>query len=177
MKYRDIPAPPPKRAELSDNPVKLCNEIARIMRTKRRERGDCEGVMTQPGAHLVLSVLAINDGINQLELVKTTHLRAPTVSVILRKMEDEGIVERRRDDQKDKRAVRVYLTERGIALDRDIIKGIKEMDTLAMQGLSDEEKATLMRLLQRIRDNLLNLDMDNIDNIDNIDNANKKAAD
>ena len=156
MKFRERPAPPPKRAELSDNPVKLCNEIARIFRTKRRERDAGEGVMTQPGAHLVLSVLAISDGINQLELVNSTHLRAPTVSVILRKMESEGIVERRRDDDKDRRAVRVYLTDKGRGLDKEIIESIKELDAIAMQGLSNEEIDLLMRLLPRIRDNLLN---------------------
>ena len=161
MKYRERPAPPPKRAELSDNPVKLCNEIARIFRTIRRERDVGEGVMTQPGAHLVLSVLAISDGINQLELVNTTHLRAPTVSVILRKMESEGIVERRRNDENDRRAVRVYLTEKGRALDKEIIECIKELDAIALRGLDSEEIAVLMGILPKIRDNLLSCEKEN----------------
>ena len=155
MRYCERPAPPPKRAELSDNPIKFCNEIARLFRNKMRETELGEGIMTQPGAHLVLSVLAINDGINQLELVNRTHLRAPTVSVILRKMESEGIVERKKNDEKDKRAVLVYLTELGREIDRTHIARIKKLDGEAMVGLTDDEKEALMRILPKIRDNLL----------------------
>ena len=56
-----IPASPPPRVELSDNPVKLCNEISRLFRAKMRENEDAEGVMTQPGAHLVLAFLAAGE--------------------------------------------------------------------------------------------------------------------
>lgn len=154
MRYCERPAPP-KRAELSDNPIKFCNEIARLFRNRMRETEVNEGVMTQPGAHLVLSVLAINDGINQLELVKQTHLRAPTVSVILQKMEAEGIVERRKGTTSDKRAVLVYLTSFGRELDRSHIERIKKLDSAAMEGLSESEKETLMRILPKIRDNML----------------------
>ena len=151
---RERPAAPPARKELRENPVKLCNEIARLWRTRMREREGGEGVMTQPGAHLVLSVLAVSDGVNQLELVRATHLRAPTVSVILKKMEAEGIVERRNDPD-DLRAVRVYLTEMGRVLDRENIARILKIDAVALRGLDEEERTTLMRILPKLRDNLL----------------------
>ncbi len=151
---KEIPAAPPPRKELSDNPVKFCNEIARLFRARKREADTQEGVMTQPGAHLILSMLAISDGINQLELVNQTHLRPPTVSVILRRMEGEGLVERR-SDLEDKRAVRVYLTEAGRTLDRENIEMIRKLDAEAMEGLSEEEIAIMMKLLIKIRNNLL----------------------
>lgn len=146
---------PPKRKELSDTPVKFCNEIARLFRDRMRSVNSSDGVMSQPGAHLVLSMLAINDGIKQMELVTNTHLKAPSVSVILQKMELEGIVERRRDDAEDMRAVRVYLTEYGRELDKMHIETIKKIDALALDGFDDGEIALLMKLLPRIRDNLL----------------------
>ena len=148
------PAPPPERLELSDNPVKLCNEISRLFRSKMRGSNDSEGVMTQPGAHLVLSVLAVKDGITQLDLVNATHLRAPTVSLILKKMEEEGIVARLRDEN-DARAVRIYLTEHGKKIDSEHIKSIKILDTEALDGLDEGEKETLMVLLTKIRNNLV----------------------
>ncbi len=153
-KKQQLPASPPARVELSDNPVKLCNEISRIFRTKMRESSDAEGVMTQHGAHLVLSFLAIGDGITQLQLVKATHLRAPSVSLILKRMEEEGIV-RRECDEHDARAVRVYLTDYGKKIDRQHIKEIKALDTLALEGIKKEEFDTLMLLLAKIRTNLL----------------------
>lgn len=153
-KKEKIPAPMPPRAELSNTPIKLCNEISRLFRAYLRENETREGVMTQQGAHLVLSTLAIHDGIHQLDLVRQTHLRPPTVSIILRKMEEEGLVERRSDPD-DLRAIRVYLSEAGRALDKENIERIKCLDTVALDGLSAQEIDLLMTLLPKIRDNLL----------------------
>ena len=154
MRKKERCAPPPRRKELSDNPVKLCNEISRIWRGKMRERRGPDSILSQQGARLILSFLAIGDGTTQLDLVKATHLTAPTVSLILRDMEAGGIV-RREPDETDKRAVRVYLTEAGHALDAENIAFIKEVDSRGLCGLSDEETATLMTLLSKIRNNLL----------------------
>ena len=151
---KTIPASPPQRAELSDNPIKLCNEISRLFRAELRSIEDAEGVMTQPGAHLVLAFLAAGDGTTQLELVRSTHLKAPTISLILKKMEDEGIV-RREADENDGRAVRVFLTEHGKSIDREHIKLIKTVDSHALSGLSSNECDTLMQLLTKIRNNLI----------------------
>ena len=151
---RELPAPLPPRKELSDNPVKLCNEIGRLFRNRMRALEGQEGIMSQPGAHLVLSMLAIHDGSNQLDLVKATHLKPPTVSVILKNMEAEGLVERRNDPE-DLRSMRVYLTENGRKLDQENIARIHTLDAHALRGLSREEQDMLMPLLTKIRDNLL----------------------
>ena len=145
--------PPPPRKELSDNPVKICSEISRLFHGRLREARSIDGVMSQPGARLVLAVLALNDGIIQKKLVEDTHLRAPTVSGILKRMEEEGMVERRSGE--DRREYRVYITEYGRQVDMDGIATIKKYETEALDGLSAEEQETLMRLLQKIRYNLL----------------------
>ena len=150
----DLPAAPPPRKELSDTPIKLCNEISRLFRFRMREQEGQEGVMSQPGAHLVLSVLAIHDGIHQRELVRLTHLRPPTVSVILQRMEAEGLVESRSDPD-DGRARLVSLSAVGRALDQRNLEKIRKLDALALEGLSDEEIDQLMALLPKIRNNLL----------------------
>ena len=149
------PVSPPERPELSDNPVKLCNEIARIFRARMRESCDIDGVMSQPGARLVLSLLAISDGLSQRELAERTHLRAPTVSIIIKKMVDEGIVELRSDEH-DLRVNRIYLTELGKVTDKKTIAEIKCNDAVALRGITDEECDELMRLLGKMRSNLLN---------------------
>ena len=149
-----IPAQPPERMELSDNPVKLCNEISRLFRAKLRHTENAEGVMTQPGAHLVLAFLASGDGVTQRQLVHSTHLRAPTVSLILKKMEQGGIV-RRESDPADARAIRVFLTEQGRKIDSEHIKRIKTIDSEALWGISENEADILMHLLSKIRNNLI----------------------
>lgn len=145
---------PPPRKELNDNPVKLCCEIARLFRSKMRECDELDGVMTQHGAHLVMAILSSADGINQLELVRRTHLSAPTVSVILKRMEAEELVTRESDPD-DLRSIKVYLTEKGRALDEKNIGNIKKIDALALCDVSDVEIDLLMRLLPKLRDNLL----------------------
>ena len=120
-----------------------------------REDCDIDGVMSQQGARLVLSVLAIGDGRSQRELVNETHLKPPTVSVIIKKMVDEGMVELRTDEN-DMRVTRVYLTDFGRKTDEQNIQRIKSVDAKGLKGLSEEENATLMSLLGRIRSNLLN---------------------
>ena len=154
MQKKECPAFPPRRKELSDNPVKLCNEISRIWRGKMRERREGDSILSQQGARLILAFLAIGDGTTQLELVKATHLTAPTVSLILKKMESEGIVHRE-PDPIDMRAVRVYLTDAGRALDANNIALIKAVDARGLKGLSDNEIDILMSLLTKIRNNLL----------------------
>ena len=148
-----MPPMPIARKEISENPVKLCHDITRLSRAKARETV-IDGVMSQPGARLVLSVLAVSDEVTQREIVSMTHLKAPTVSVILRKMEDEGMVERRQNPN-DKRETRVRLTEYGREVDMKGIAKIKETDALALVGLGSEEYDTLMRLLCKMRENLL----------------------
>ena len=154
MSKKEALSSPPKRKELSDTPIKFCNEISRLFRAKFREQDKPDGVMSQHGAHLVLSTLAAGDGINQRELVSKTHLRPPTISVILQRMESEGLVERKPNDF-DMRSISVYLTEEGRRLDRHNIERIKQIDTIAMSGISRDEAELLMSLLHRIRDNML----------------------
>lgn len=146
--------PLPARKELSDNPVKLCNEIARIFRTRMRDGCDIDGVMSQPGARLVLSVLSISDGLSQRELAERTYLKPPSVSVIIRKMLDEGMIELRTDEA-DMRINRVYLTDYGRETDEENIRKIKSIDARGLRGINETESDVLMELLIRIRDNLL----------------------
>ena len=144
---------PPLRKEFSDNPVKLCHDISHLTRAKARET-HIDGVMSQPGARFVLGFLACNDGVTQRSIVEATHLRPPTVSVIISKMQDEGMVSIEQNPL-DRRQTIILLTERGREVDAEVISKIKEADALALEGLTPDEKDTLMRLLSKMRDNMI----------------------
>ena len=98
MKSRSFHTKLPERSEFSDNPVKLCHEISHLSRNILRASCDNDDIMSAHGTRLVVSNLAIKDGVTQLDLVNATHLRASTISVILKNLEDAGIVERKRDE-------------------------------------------------------------------------------
>ena len=143
----------PPREELRELPLspRLVMEISRLLRT-RMQREDC-GVMAQSTARLVMSHLAVKGSMGQLEIVELTRLKPPTVSTLLHRMENEGYITRVADE-KDRRAIRVALTEKGRAFDRDQLRRLSTNDHQAVKGLSTEEQQVLEALLLRMRDNL-----------------------
>lgn len=144
---------PPPRKDICENPVKLCHDISRLSHAKIRE-ANIDGIMSQHGARLVLASLVANDGSSQRDIVEATHLRPPTVSVLLRRMESEGMVELR-ENPKDRRELCAYLCDLGREIDAKAVEKIKESDAIALDGLSESERETLMLLLGRIRENLI----------------------
>ena len=158
MKNKErLPVVLPCRPELKDTPVKLCNEISRLFFARMRECWGHDGVMSQPGARMILQFLISTDGVIQRDLVEWTHLKAPSVSVILQKMEQEGLVHRCPDDQ-DLRQTRVYLTDAGRALDGETIENILRLARLATDGLSEEENA----MWKQIDDDMMNFELKNL---------------
>lgn len=142
-----------KREQYVQSPMTLIAEISRLMGDKIREKTDSNPISQKSGRE-ILRELAKKDGRTQLELVKATHLKAPTISVVLQKLEKQGFV-RRTPDKYDLRATRVFLTEKGIELDNTMKKRIKEEEALAMENLTDKEYDTLITLLEKIRNNIL----------------------
>lgn len=154
---RNVNGTPPEPMEedlrFKKTPVAMINEISRLMGHKIRERGD-ENPISQRSGRLLLGELSKREGRTQLELVNATHLKAPTISVALQKLEADGIVRRERD-QYDNRATRVYLTEKGKEIDNKIRKRIYEEEMLATANLTESEIETLLRILGKIRKNLI----------------------
>lgn len=146
--------PPPKRAERENAPLspRLCMEISRLLRA--RMQSEETGIMSQSTARIVMAHLAANGSMVQLDIVHATRLKPPTVSVLLRRMEEEGYVTRVTDEN-DRRAVRVALTQKGIDFDREHLARLWTNDHQAVAGFTPEECATLEALLTRMRDNLV----------------------
>ncbi len=146
------PEPVKPTVEYGKSPMQLINFIQRMMNDRIRTTD--ENPITQKSGRLLLLVLAHRDGRTQLDLVHATHLKAPTISVALQKMEKDGYVTRRPDEY-DLRATRVFLTEKGRALDDKIRSRIWEEESTAMRGLTESECDTLVRLLTKIKNNLI----------------------
>lgn len=134
------------------NACMLINEISKLFHDKMRET--CEKLGFKNGYRQILMFLAHNDGATQVELVRVSHLKAPTISVTLKKMEDEGLV-RREQDQNDMRHTHVHLTDKGKALDHKHFEQLKALEKVMFEGLSTEEEEILRLTLKKVRDNLL----------------------
>ena len=134
-------------------PPMVVNEIARLFHARMRRQEPAD-LLSQDSARLIMRSLAHKDGKSQLDLVRETHLKAPTVSVTLRRLEEDGVV-RRETDPMDQRVTRVYLSERGIAHVETVRERLRALDAELMQGFTEEETACLLHFLERMRDNIL----------------------
>ena len=134
-------------------PMMLIHEVSRLMGDRIRSTGLAHPI-TQQSGQLLLMELAKKDGRTQLELVNATHMKAPTVSVSLQKMEKDGYVTRQPDEH-DLRATRVFLTDKGRALDAALLKHIREEELYATVNLTKDECDTLVVLLNKIRSSLV----------------------
>ena len=129
------------------------HDAAKLYHERMRRKSEQDGL---PSSYrmLIFHLTKMKPGVTQLDLVKATHLKPPTVSVTLRKMEQDGIVERK-NNENDLRETLVYLTDQGKAIDERIRVIHEEGDTAALKGLSEEEISTLSNLLNRVIDNLM----------------------
>lgn len=148
--------PPEKDAEdtrgRKPTPMMLLNEISHLM--GERIHSEHDELFSQRSIRLLIMELAHRDGRTQLDLVNATHLKAPTVSVTMQKLEKEGIVIRKPDIY-DQRATRVYLTDKGRELDDRARKSIHQAEEDAMAELTEDDRAMLFRLLLKVRDTLI----------------------
>ena len=104
-------------------------------------------------ARLMLMHLSRNDGATQSELARVTKMKAPTISVALRNMEADGLVERVSDGD-DGRVTHVYITEKGRQVDGENLARFMQVDSIMMEDISKEEAAAMIATLCKMRDNL-----------------------
>ena len=142
-----------KRGCAPPTPPMLVNEIARLFHAKMRSF-ETDSLMTQDSIRLILRELGHADGCSQLELVEKTHLKPPTISVTLKKLEDEGLVVRQHDPM-DMRVTRVYLSQKGREHQALVRERLHCVDMTLMQGFDEEETAQLLQFLERMRNNIL----------------------
>jgi len=147
------PERPEEMMDYRKSPMMLISEISRLMGDKIREKVD-DNPIQQKSGRLLLMELSKRDGRTQLDLVNATHLKAPTISVALQKMEKDGYVLRKTDEY-DQRATRVFLTEKGREIDDRIRRRIHEEEAQAMKDLTENEYETLVKLLTKIKGSIL----------------------
>ena len=145
-------AAPPRECGKPTAPM-LINQITRMFDERMRTVLPAGHPMTQNSCRFIMGNLMHHDGLTQQELVSRTNMKAPTISVALRNLEEEDWV-KREQDANDLRSVRVYLTDKGRQMDEEFRGKLHETDRLLMRGFSAEEEETLIRLLLTVRENV-----------------------
>lgn len=101
----------------------------------------------------IVKPLIENDSLTQLELVKLTGLKAPTISITLRNMERDGIVRREKNDT-DRRETHVYITEKGRKMHAKAMTALDKAEKTMLNGLSDKELNVMRGALDKMCENL-----------------------
>jgi len=101
----------------------------------------------------VLSILLRHEGVKQGGLAEILEVEPITAGRMIDRMQDAGLVERRADPA-DRRAWRLYLTQRG----RETMDRLQPLATQtsieALNGVSEIDEAHLLRTLETMLGNL-----------------------
>ena len=138
------------------NPIKESTGYA-LAKVCRAHRGDVGELLAEVGLHvgqeMVLIELWEQDGLRGGELAERLGVEPPTVTRMLRRLEKCGFVERRQDPR-DARSFRVYLTGEGRSLEGPVARCWERVGEKAFAGMSVGERRTFRRLLTKVRANI-----------------------
>ncbi|ALC13564.1 MarR family winged helix-turn-helix transcriptional regulator [Sphingopyxis sp. 113P3] len=136
----------------------LMNDTARLFRRAFNARTKSSGVTALQWR--LISYLKRHEGIRQGPLAELIEVEPITLSRMVDRLAEAGLVERRADPA-DRRAWQLHLTPRA----RDLLEVMRQttdrLNEEATEGLSDAERTQLIALVGRIRCNLSRRDATN----------------
>ncbi|HET8711199.1 MAG TPA: MarR family transcriptional regulator [Spongiibacteraceae bacterium] len=136
---------------MEDNLGSMLADASRLIRRAFDERARGIGV-TRPQWQ-VLTVLNRHEGSNQGSLAEMLDTEPITLCRMVDRLQEAGLVERR-EDPADRRAWRLFLTDKA----RDLLQQLRPLGTevlaLALDGIEAKDREALRRALDRIRQNL-----------------------
>lgn len=101
------------------------------------------------GQHKLLATLLKQDGLSQRDLVQEMDIRPSSVTELVGKLEQAGLV-RKEEDANDKRITNIFLTDTGRDQATKIVQTRNAVEEDFFDALNDEEKAQLSGLLEKI---------------------------
>lgn len=130
-----------KGSDINDKLIINLRDISHMMRMQY------EGKASQKR---ILIVINLSDPMTQRELTERLGVQPGTVSEILAKMENAGLITRTQNDT-DRRTADVVLTEEGRRLAIETAEQRKKRHEDMFSCLAPEEKEKLLSVLERIR--------------------------
>lgn len=104
------------------------------------------------GQYMFLIALYNKDGIIQEELSDRVNIDKGTTARALKKLEEIGLIKKCRNEQ-DKRAYKVYLTDKAREIKEDFFFILREMENELVGGITEEEVHEVIRILKNICNN------------------------
>lgn len=132
--------------------MKVLNNVGRCQMAFRREEAQTD---IPPGRHAYVLAICKDPGSTQEMLASSICVNKSTIARVLDSFEDDGYVERIPDKQ-DKRCLRVYPTEKLLAVYPKIREVTLRWNSLLTEGIDDSElevfNSVLLRLENKARE-------------------------
>lgn len=129
-------------------------EFSNLMRRVRKLGLNAAGSddrQVSPAQSAFLEWIAANPGAGVQNIASGLRLSAPTVSVGVKKLEDNGLIERAANPS-DARSVQFHLTEKGQQVHQQDQRFLHEKFRLLLSGLAAKDQIILIDLLTRALD-------------------------
>jgi len=127
--------------------IKYVNTISRITQSYTDEA--MAKLNLTSGTYPFLLVLYRKEGINQNEISRELNVDKAMSARSIKKLIDLQYIEKK-EDEKDSRAYKLYLTEKGRAIVPEIKKEIQQWIKIITKDLSKDEEELLEELLSRV---------------------------
>nr|WP_206001514.1 MarR family transcriptional regulator [Paraclostridium dentum] len=101
------------------------------------------------GQFMFLLELYRGDGRSQEDLAETLNIDKGTTARAIKKLEEEGFLTREKDEI-DKRAYKLYLTDKGKSVKGIIYEVLSKWEVYMTTNLTEEESKLVRTLLQKI---------------------------
>ena len=105
------------------------------------------------GQDNLLSRLWLGDGVTQMQLCEHLKCEPPTVTNMVKSLEQNGFIYRKRDEQ-DARVMRIYLTDKGKELKKPVEFRWQQQQEKLLHSILPEERLLLRELMKRMEGNL-----------------------
>ncbi|MFD0960786.1 MarR family winged helix-turn-helix transcriptional regulator [Paenibacillus chungangensis] len=110
-------------------------------------------VQLTPEQHLIIALLLKRQGLMQNEIAEALSKDKSSLTRMLGSLETKGFITRQCCGD-DRRAMKVFLTEKGMLLQDHVDEVDKSTRAIMLRGFSEAECAELARLLLKLRDNV-----------------------
>ncbi|MEM1504421.1 MarR family transcriptional regulator [Domibacillus sp. 8LH] len=105
------------------------------------------------GQDKLLARLWLGDGITQMQLCEHLKCEPPTVTNMVKSLEQNGFIYRKRDEQ-DARVMRIFLTDKGKELKKPVDFKWKQQQEKLLHSISPEDLLLLRQLMNQMEKNL-----------------------
>jgi len=127
-------------------------EVTRLLRREISRRVQRLGLTN--AQWVTLMRLGLNEGTNQAALAEMLEVQPISLGRTLDRLVEAGLIERRLDPE-DRRAFRLFLTDRAQPLLDDIYDIATEVREQALAGMPPETRTVVIDALNCMRDNLM----------------------